>query len=119
MILTIEQLEAWRACKDQFMLAGIHFGRRVRLTRAVLLEAAELGLDLDWLACHVLVPHALEDFNRDRAVAWGDYDRDIATAWGDYQRDIVWKNFERAAAAARATRNRAFANALADVLGLP
>lgn len=130
--LTAKWLGSQGACNDQEALALLYFGGRVTLTRTVLLEMAELGLSLDWLASRVLDPTSWDDYNRAASDAWIDYSRAKADAWAANYRakqdiprgDRYWRAKEvddiaRASVfAARSNYNRAKANALADALGL-
>ena len=72
LVLTATWLDQQGACEEQVNLAILHFGRRATVTRVMLLECADLGLDLDWLAKRLLSGLALAQYERVRAQALAD-----------------------------------------------
>ena len=95
--LSYAKLRRWRACEDEQLLALLHFGPEPRpVTRELLLEAAELGLNVAWLYWRV------------RAEAW--------------KRDNIVLSYPHPPPQFRGSGKRfcrSFANAIADGLGLP
>ncbi len=97
-VLTADWLDQQNACEDQAALAILYFGRRATVTRTMLHECAALGLDLDWLAQHILTRDPYHAFVRATVDPWRDF-RFGRTDKGDF--------------------DRAISPALADALGLP
>ena len=66
------------------------------------LRAAELGLDLDWLAEKMFPARALEAYEQATVPAWEAYEQARATAWEAYRHALApaWKAFEQARATA-------------------
>ena len=67
MKVTAAQLEGWHACGEQVTTFRSEWGESVTLTRAVLLRAAELGLNLDWWTGHALTTEQLAEYRKKRA----------------------------------------------------
>ena len=64
MKITSKELKAKKACKDQIETFAVQWGDEVEVTEEVLQEAAELGLDLEWLILNFLSPAKCRDFHK-------------------------------------------------------
>ena len=73
--ITYDWIRRHGACEDERNLAALHFGRSAPLTRATLLEAAALDLDMDWLASRLLTPSQFATYDaRPTSLLWGTYE---------------------------------------------
>ena len=81
--ITYDWLRRHGACEDQRDLAALHFGRSAPLTRQTLLEAAALGLDMEWLARHLLTPALLATYEAGVASLWATYEAGRAPLLAD------------------------------------
>ena len=84
MILPLKVLRA--ACAAQRSIVRREWPLGVPLTPLTAQRAVELGLDLEWIADHLLDAPAWADYKRVRAPAKADYDRATAPAWENYTR---------------------------------
>ncbi len=131
--LTIDAawLRAHGACERATQKVTDEWPAGAAVTRANLLRAAALGLDLDWLARRVLAAPASAEYERAMAPAWAEYERAMAPAREEYERATASageeyeramaparEEYERVTAPAREEYERATASALADQLGL-
>ena len=103
MILPLKVLRA--ACAAQRSIVRREWPQGVPLTPLTAQRAVELGLDLEWIADHLLDDPAWADFKRVSAKAKADYDRATAPAW---------ENYTRVSAKAKADYERVAAPALLD-----
>ena len=82
MKVTAAQLEGWYACGEQVTTFRSEWGESVTLTRAVLLRAAELGLDLEWWLGRTR-PDLVTEYEKVTAPAWAEYQKVTAPALAD------------------------------------
>ena len=78
MILPLKALRA--ACAAQRSIVRREWPQGVPLTPLTAARCVELGLDLGWIAGHLLDDLALAEFERVRAPALADYERATAKA---------------------------------------
>ena len=79
--ITGKWLRLQGACESQVRVVEATWPQGAELTEANLRIAAELSLDLDWLASHVLVAPALARFKAERASAlWNALERQFGTS---------------------------------------
>lgn len=83
MVITAKQLEDLKACKNELALFTIHFGECAEVALENCLEAAELGLNIDWLAKQVLSDEARVEYEKAIVSAWAKYDEATAIAFYD------------------------------------
>ena len=76
--VTAAQLEDWAACREQVATFREEWGESVVLTRAVLLRAVALKLDLDWWAHRALGAEPLRVYEEAAADAWRVYNEAMA-----------------------------------------
>ena len=97
MRVTVKSLRKLRACEDQVALFAAEWPDGVEVSEAVLLRAAEIGLDLDWWAQRVLSPPLLAEYERQRAPLWAEYERQCAPLGAEYERQCapLWAEYER------------------------
>ena len=83
------------------------------------LRAAELGLDLDWLAEKMFPAPALEAYEKATAPAFEAYEKARATAWEAYRQATApaWEAFEKAIAPALEAYEKAKAAAFYKIYG--
>ena len=114
MILPLKVLRA--ACASQRSIVRREWPLGVPLTPLTAQRAVELGLDLEWIADHLLDAPAWADYTRVTAKAWANYDRATAKALAKYTRvrAKAWAKYDRATAKALAKYRRVRAKALAD-----
>ena len=103
MILPLKVLRA--ACAAQLLIVRREWPQGVPLTPLTAQRAVELGLDLEWIADHLLDAPAWADYTRITAKAKAEYDRVTAKALAKYT---------RVAAKAKADYARVAAPALLD-----
>ena len=84
MILPLEALSD--ACASQLLIVRREWPLGVPLTPLTAARCVELGLDLGWIAGHLLDDLAWAEFERVRAKAKADYERVRAPALADYER---------------------------------
>ena len=113
MILPLEALSD--ACASQLLIVRREWPQGVPLTPLTAQRAVELGLDLEWIADHLLDAPAWADYTRITAKAKAEYERATAPAWADYTRVTAkaWANYDRATAKALAKYTRVTAKAWA------
>jgi len=75
MKVTAAHLEKWSACKDQLAVFREEWGESVTLSRAVLMRAVGLGLDLGWWA--------------ERALIYAEYEKKLAPIDAEYYKAIA------------------------------
>jgi hypothetical protein len=128
--ITYDWLRRHGACEEQRDLAALHFGHSAPLTRQTLTEAAALGLDVDWLASHLLTPAQWDAYEAGRALLWTAYVAGRATLLAtEAGRAPLLATYEAGRAPLlateagraplRATYEAGVATLLADLLGLP
>uniref|UniRef100_A0A6M3KMG8 Uncharacterized protein n=1 Tax=viral metagenome TaxID=1070528 RepID=A0A6M3KMG8_9ZZZZ len=86
MKVTAVQLEKWDACREQVATFRSEWGDSVTLTRAALLRAAELGLDLDWWAKRALAGAQLAECEKKRAPIVAEYWKKLAAIVAEYEK---------------------------------
>ena len=84
MILPLKVLRA--ACAAQRSIVRREWPQGVPLTPLTAARCVELGLDLEWIAGHLVDDLAWAEFERVRAPALAEYDRVTAKAWAEYDR---------------------------------
>jgi len=85
-VITAPMLEAHNACPEQVATVRKHWPDGAKLTKASLLKAARLKLDLIWFAEEFLSPTAWAEYNKVRASALAEYDKVRAPAWAEYDK---------------------------------
>jgi hypothetical protein len=103
--ITVNWLRARKACFGQVVLFEETFGDSVELTCANLRRAAEVQLDLGWLAVRLLEGEALAAFNAAEWLAWSTYRDAVRPA------DVVYRDSFDAALHEKAVAYEAAANA--------
>ena len=95
--ITIEWLESEEACKDQVQIFTETFGDSADLTSENIREAVRVGLDIHWLAEHLLTTCDLKDayhaacqphhdaYEAARKPHWDAYKAAIQPHWDVYE----------------------------------
>ena len=94
--ITGEWLRLHGACESQVRVVEATWPQGAELTEANLRIAAELSLDLDWLASHVL-----------EASAWARYEAEVAPALARFKAErapALWNALERQFGTSRNSR---------------
>ena len=121
MILPLEALSD--ACASQLLIVRREWPQGVPLTPLTAARCVELGLDLGWIAGHLLDDLALAEFERVRAPALADYVRVMAPRDADFKRvmapvkagkTLADAEYARVMALASAEFDRVMALALAE-----
>lgn len=90
--LSVADLERWGACAEQVDLMALRWGAEpVEVTEDTLLEAADLGLDMGWLAERVL------PLTSPPRAAYNAQVAPLGTAYAA-QMDAIWTEFQRGCA---------------------
>ena len=119
MRITTAWLREQRACPEQIEVFKKQWPEGASITEANLLRAAELNLNLGWLATQILSPSLLaeyrrqsapfleeyrrqiapflEEYERQKASFFADYRRKMALLWAEYDRQIapLWEERQR------------------------
>jgi len=93
MKITTAWLRRRRACSYQVALFEDEFGDEAEITEANLARAAELGLDLSWLALRVLPRSLWAEYRRQEAALRAEYRRQEAALRAEYRRQeaaLLW-----------------------------
>jgi hypothetical protein len=84
MKITKEWLEECDACESQVVLFARLYPNGMELIRAALIEAANAGLQVSWLANHLDIrPSLLAEYERQDAPLWAEYKRQQAPLLAD------------------------------------
>ena len=125
-VITIDWLVAHEACEVETFRAT--FGASAELTRANALKAAQAGLDLDWLAEHLMDGTVWRAYQAKKNTTWRAhvkamftarraYEKSTATAWRDEEATATaWRAYEEATATAWRAYEEIKATALCDAL---
>ncbi len=126
MKLTLQQLKAAGACREQVVLFRRYFGLGGAVTLKRCLDHAS-EFDWNWAANNLLSPtqraeyerieaSALAEYRRIEAPALAEYERVQAPAWAEYWRieALAWAEYARVRASALAEYQRIEAPALAE-----
>lgn len=107
--ITSAWLRKQQACPECVALFEATFGPRADVTAKTRARAVEAGLDLVWLASHVLTDAAWAKYERAMDAAWAKYERVTVPAYAEYVRvrDAAWAAYKRA-------RNAALVSLLLD-----
>ena len=102
MKITLETLKALNACRPQVDLFASLYPDGVEVTEENALAAVKAGLDIDWLAQHLLTGAAREAYGEATAVAWKAYDEACDVARQAYLEasGAAWKAYSEACAVA-------------------
>jgi hypothetical protein len=136
MKITKAWLEDRGACNVQVDAFARLYPDGVELSRAALIEAANSGLEVDWLSTRLTIKSLNEEYKRRRASAWSEYVRQEALLYADYERQKaqllklsddeyarqegpLWTEYERRRASLWNECARQEALFLADALELP
>jgi hypothetical protein len=105
--ITVTWLRRRSACEDQISIFKGEWPQGAILSRENLLRAAELGLDLDWLAQEIL-----------NAPLWEAYEKAYAPLREAYEKAYapLWEAYEKAYALLREAYEKAYAPLLADAI---
>jgi len=108
MKITTDWLVSRDACADQIAIFAAEWPDGAELTERNLLRAAELHLDLYWLARCILPPQARAEYERVEGPAWAEYERVRDQARAEYERvkDQARAEYERVEGPARAEYER-------------
>ena len=90
------------ACTDQLKTFIAEWPDGAKVTLKNCRRAAELKLDINWLASRVLTAPALAKYEKARASAWAEYEKARAPAWAEYDKATAsaWAEYEKARASA-------------------
>lgn len=80
MEITVRQLKALKAGKEQVSLFAMRFGRWAEVTLKNCRAAVKVGLNLSWMAAHLLPAPAGERYERETAAAWKRFEQESAAA---------------------------------------
>ena len=96
--LSLDRLEG--VCESQLSAVTAEWPDGIPLTKAAARRCAELGLDLDWAAQHLLTAPARAEYQRLKTTAWAEYEWLRVTAWAEYERlrATAWAEYQRAKA---------------------
>jgi hypothetical protein len=96
-VITHEWLVEHGACEDQRAVFAAEWPDGVELSEQSLYRAAELGLDLGWLARQYLPTPLWAEYERQEAPLLAEYERQWAPLWAEYQRQRapLWAEYER------------------------
>jgi hypothetical protein len=84
--ITSDWLKRQYACEEHLKIFMETFGESAELNEVNAAKAIKAGLDLDWLASHLLKPRALAEYERGTATALAEYERVTGPAWAEYER---------------------------------
>ncbi len=84
--ITLAWLIRQEACDEQVAIFKRVFGVAAEVNAANALLAVEAGMDINWLADHLLSAPAWAEYKRVCAPAREEYERVRATAWEEYER---------------------------------
>ena len=84
--VTVKMLKSLGACAPELATFAKEWPDGAAVTKSNVLRAAELKLNLDWVAEKLLSPPALAEYDRVKATAWAEYDRVTAPALAECDR---------------------------------
>ena len=126
-ILKLEGLNG--ACQKQMHIVKQHWPNGIPLTAAAAKKVAELHLDVDWAAKHLLKAPELAAYEKATAPELAAYEKARETAWAAYEkatapelaayekaRATAWAAYEKAKAPEWAAYKKARATALLSLL---
>ena len=85
MKITTKWLKKQKACKKQIALFQATFPRGGEVTKARLLKAAQVGLNLEWLEQFIPAEKQAE-YEKIKTSARTEYDKVMAPAWAEYNK---------------------------------
>ena len=86
MRITRKLLEGKKACGDQVDIFTKEWSEECEVTKANLLRAAVLHLDLDWFAIHFLSPTLLAEYRKQMALLVAEFERQKAPLVAEFER---------------------------------
>jgi len=116
--ITVAWLRRRKACENQVSIFGVEWPQGASLSRENLLRAAELKLDLDWLAEEILTPPLRDAYQKAKAPLREAYQKATAPLREAYQKAKapLRKAYQKATAALWDAYQKAKAPLLANII---
>ena len=112
--ITLSWLKAKEACAEHLVIFESHFGSECEVTATNLRKAAELALDLDWVAKRRLKGEKLREYQEKLAPLYREYREKRAPLYREYEekRAPLDREYEEK----RAPLDREYQEKLAELL---